>query len=223
MNVLLKRMLLLPVAVFGAALLVVLLSLVAGRWDLPFFWAYASVYALLAVVGFLTVDPDLLRERMRSDLRDRSLLVITAKLASCAHLIVAGLDVGRYHWSDTIPILLRIIGLGGFAAGFAVAMWAMAVNRFFIPTVRIQTERGHHLITAGPYRYVRHPGYTGVIIGVLCSCLALGSWLAAIPMVCLAGGILWRVVIEDRFLAERLDGYVEYTDRVPFRLLPRVW
>ncbi len=102
-------------------------------------------------------------------------------------------------------------------------MWAMAVNRFFVPTVRIQHERGHHLVTSGPYEYVRHPGYSGMIIAVLCSGPALGSWLAAIPMACLAGGVLGRVVVEDRFLAEHLDGYVEYRHWVPFRLLPRVW
>ena len=223
MNTFTKRMLLLPVAVLATAFVAALLFLSAGRWDLPFFWAYVLAYALLAVGGFLSIDPDLIRERMRSGLRDRSLLVASAKLAMWVHLIVAGLDVGRYHWSDAVPIPLRIIGLVGFAAGFGVVVWAMAVNRFFIPTVRIQSERGHHLITAGPYGYVRHPGYAGIVIGVLCSGLALGSWLAATPMVCLAGGIFRRVVVEDRFLAEHLDGYVEYMDRVQVRLFPRVW
>ncbi len=223
MNASTKRMLLLPVAVLATGFVAALLFLSAGRWDLPFFWAYVLVYAVLAVGGFLSIDPDLIRERMRSGLRDRSLLVASAKLAMWVHLIVAGLDVGRYHWSDTVPIPLQISGLVGFAAGFGVVVWAMAVNRFFIPTVRIQSERGHHLVTAGPYGYVRHPGYAGIVIGVLCSGLALGSWLAATPMVCLAGGIFRRVVVEDRFLAEHLDGYVEYMDRVQVRLFPRVW
>jgi protein-S-isoprenylcysteine O-methyltransferase Ste14 len=79
------------------------------------------------------------------------------------------------------------------------------------------------VVTSGPYRYVRHPGYAVVIVGVVCSGLTLGSWLAMIPMMALVGGILVRVVVEDQFLAEHLEGYVEYMDRVSFRLLPHVW
>ncbi len=170
-----KRFILLLVGFAATAVLAAVLFLSAGRWDLPFFWAYVVVYGLVAVVGFLTIDPELIRERFRSGLRDPSPLVFMAKLAMWSHLIIAGLDAGRYHWSDTVPTLLQICGLIGFAAGCGIVVSAMAVNRFFIATVRIQTERDHHLITSGPYRYVRHPGYAGIIISVISSGLALGS------------------------------------------------
>ena len=99
----------------------------------------------------------------------------------------------------------------------------MAVNRFFSPVVRIQTERGHHLITAGPYRYVRHPGYAGLLVGMPCSALALGSWLSGIPLLLICLFTIRRAVVEDRFLLENLDGYEAYAQTVPYRLVPCVW
>jgi protein-S-isoprenylcysteine O-methyltransferase Ste14 len=123
-----------------------------------------------------------------------------------AHWIVAGLDAGRFHWSNSIPFTLQIGGLIGFAVSMGLAFWAMAVNPFFSPLVRIQTERGHRLITEGPYRCVRHPGYLGGIVGFLCSGLALGSWWSLLPMGLLDVLILRRTVLEDRFLRDKLEG-----------------
>jgi len=91
---------------------------------------------------------------------------------------MAGLDRGRLHWSDTVPISLRVIGLAVFLPAQAVILWAMRVNRFFSSVVRIQTERDHRVITTGPYRWVRHPGYSAALLMILISGLALGSWLA---------------------------------------------
>ena len=83
------------------------------------------------------------------------------------HWIVAGLDRGRFHWSDSVPAWLQALGLIAVAAGYALCFWAMAVNRFFSSVVRIQTDRGQHVITAGPYACVRHPGYlAGIVIMV---------------------------------------------------------
>jgi protein-S-isoprenylcysteine O-methyltransferase Ste14 len=99
----------------------------------------------------------------------------------------------------------------------------MAVNRFFIPIVRIQSERGHRLVSSGPYRFVRHPGYAGRALVMVCSGPALGSWIAVIPMLIFVTGLFHRVTVEDRFLAENLEGYREYAQRVRFRLLPSVF
>ena len=217
------RFLVVPLAVLVGAALGAVLSVAAGRWDIPQFWAYAVLYSLLAICYLYVVGPELIRERIRCGTRRRIPLAIAAQLAMGTHLIVAGLDVGRFHWSDTIPAELHIVGLAGFAISAGVVMWAMAMNPFFLPAVEIQPERGHHVITAGPYGWVRHPGYAGIILSVICSTLALGSWLSGAPMLVLIGGILVRVTREDRFLAERLEGYVEYSKRVRYRLLPMVW
>src|SRR5262249_52130010 len=95
------------------------------------------------------------------------------------HWIVAGLDRGRFHWSDYVPSWLQGICLFAVAAGYALALWAMRVNRFFSSVIRIQTDRGQYVVTTGPYAFVRHPGYTAGILIIVASGPALGSWLAA--------------------------------------------
>jgi protein-S-isoprenylcysteine O-methyltransferase Ste14 len=99
----------------------------------------------------------------------------------------------------------------------------MAVNRFFSPVARIQPERGHRAIGPGPYRYVRHPGYAGGLLAMLCGGVALGSWYSLIPMLPVALLTLRRTVLEDRLLRAELAGYEAYACRVASRLLPGVW
>lgn len=212
-------------AIGPVALLMVVLFGSAGRWNLPFFWAYIGVTAILALAGMLTVDPDLQQERWHPAARDTEFWVMLLIGLPCVlgHWVVAGLDVGRFHWSDRVSLAAQIAGLIVSGASWRVTIAAMGVNRFFSPVVRIQTERGHHLVTAGPYHYVRHPGYAGAIIGLMSSSLALGSWWAVVPVGPLIGLITARTVSEDRFLQKELPGYVEYANRVRYRLLPGLW
>ena len=139
------------------------------------------------------------------------------------HVVVASLDVGRLQWSNVVPLWLQVVGLVGFGMSVAMLIWAMSVNRFFSPVVRIQSERGHRIVTDGPYRYVRHPGYTAMLLLGPASCLALGSLLAFFPVVAWMVLIIRRTVIEDRVLRESLSGYREYADRVRYRLAPQIW
>ena len=94
------------------------------------------------------------------------------------HWIAAGLDRGRFHWSDGVPDWLQALGLAAMTAGYALALWAMRVNRFFSSVVRIQSDRGHHLVDTGPYAVIRHPGYAAGVIIIVASGIGLGSWLA---------------------------------------------
>ncbi len=212
----------------GLAVLGVLIAVLfgsAGRWDLPYFWAYVGINAALVVAGAYTVDPELQRERWRPAKRDREFwhVVLVALPCWLAHLVVAGLDVGRFHWSTPLPPAVQVLGLAISFASWGLVLRAMVVNRFFSPVVRIQTERGHHVVTTGPYRYVRHPGYSGAIDGLLSSPLALGSWWALAPVIPLALVIGRRAATEDRFLRAQLPGYAAYAARVRYRLLPGIW
>ncbi len=219
-----RNLLLVTLVLAMTALAALIMFTAAGTWRLPFFWAYIAVVAAVSVAALLLMDPGLLKERFRPGPGGRDRWVIhLLKLLLWAHLILAGLDVGRLHWSDTVPLVVQIVGLAGFAAGFGLAIWAMVVNRFFSTVVRLQEDRGHHLITTGPYAWVRHPGYTGILVGMLSSPLALGSWLSGVPTVLFALLILRRTIIEDRFLKEHLPGYVGYAGRIRYRLLPAVW
>ena len=89
--------------------------------------------------------------------------------------------------------------------------------------MRIQTERGHHVIEDGPYRYVRHPGYVGFFSWCLATPLLLGSWWALVPGALSVVGIFVRAALEDRTLRTELEGYEDYTTRVRYRLIPGLW
>lgn len=104
-----------------------------------------------------------------------------------------------------------------------ITLWAMAANRFFSATVRIQEEHGHSVISQGPYRFVRHPGYTGGIIYQIAVPLVLGSWWALIPSLLAVACFILRTALEDHTLQAELDGYQTYAQRVRYRLLPGVW
>ena len=196
----------------------------AGRWDLPFAWACIGIYAAFVVLILFKIDPALRQERLNpaSGGQDRCLRwAMLPFISGC--WIVAGLDVGRFHWSDSVPFGGRVAGLIGLAASLGFTFWAMLANRFFSPVVRIQQERGHHLIATGPYQYLRHPGYLGIIGGPLFATLALGSWWALLPAAGIVFLIVRRTAMEDRFLLRELEGYPAYAEKVRYRLLPGVW
>lgn len=196
----------------------------AGTLDLPWFWSLLTVHAALVLVGLFAIDPDLRRERFRPGPggTDRLLRWIAMPFL-LAHLVIAGLDVGRFHWTGDVPLAAHLIGLIGYALGLGLSIWAMHANRFFSPVVRIQEERGHHVVTGGPYRYLRHPGYLGVLVACLCGALVLGSWWSLLPLVPVGLLMIRRAVVEDRFLHRELEGYPQYASQVRYRLLPGVW
>jgi protein-S-isoprenylcysteine O-methyltransferase Ste14 len=207
------------VALVGACLFVS-----AGRWDLPWFWAYLGVWAAAMVAGSFLIDPTLVQERLRPGPggKDYGTVVVVTPLM-LGQSLVAGLDVGRFYWSDGVSPAVQGVGLLAVAAALAVVVWAMAVNRFFSPVVRIQTDRGHHLVTSGPYRFVRHPAYAAFPFLMVGSGLALGSWLAALIGLLLVLPVLRRTAVEDRVLREHLDGYAAYAQQVRYRMFPGVW
>jgi protein-S-isoprenylcysteine O-methyltransferase Ste14 len=206
------------------AVMVVALFASAGTLSFVSFWIFIALMAAVFVASFLWVDPDLARERMRPGGQRPPLGLQFFVIVMIAHWIVAGLDRGRYHWSDSVPDWLQAIALVALAAGYALALWAMVVNRFFSSVVRIQTDRGQHVIDTGPYAVIRHPGYLAGIVIVVASGIALGSWLAALMII--VGSLpflMYRAITEDRVLQAELPGYRDYAARVRWRVLPGVW
>lgn len=197
---------------------------VAGRVDLPMLNAYVGVLAATFLVASLFVDPDLMRERMRRGQTgaDQGRLAVI-RLIFGAFVLIALLDIGRFHWSDSVPRALQVTALLVAAFGMAWTFWAVAANRFFVPVIRIQSERGHRVVSDGPYALVRHPGYLGNVIAAPVTALALGSWWALVPALAIALLFVVRTAHEDRFLRENLDGYADYAARVRWRLVPGLW
>src|SRR6516165_8714786 len=196
----------------------------AGTLAIASFWVYLAILAVVMIVSFAALDPGLLRERMRPGGKKSPLPLSIFSLVLFAHWIVAGLDRGRFHWSDDVPGWLQGVCLFTVAAGYALALWAMRVNRFFSSAIRIQTDRGQHVVTTGPYAFVRHPGYTAGILIMAASGPALGSWLAAALVVIFSlPFLLYRAITEDRILQVELAGYSDYAARVRWQLVPGIW
>ena len=200
------------------------LFLVAGTWRDPWLWTYVVVWSALVLYATVSIDDDLAQERLHPPTAgaDGTALHFVRAVA-LAHLLVGALDVGRWHLTAPVAPLLHACALAALPVTFGLFFRAMRENRFFSSVIRVQRDRGHHVIDTGPYAIVRHPGYVGMLLGMPISGLALGSWTAA-----LIGGVvsllaLRRVVVEDAFLTRNLDGYAVYADRVKYRVIPGVW
>ena len=136
--------------------------------------------------------------------------------------LIAGLDA-RFNWSPAFGLPVKLVSLTVILAGYVLASWALIENRYFSGVVRIQTDRGHRVVSSGPYSYIRHPGYAGALLTYLVTPLFLDALTAFAPAAVLAVLLVVRTYLEDRTLQEQLDGYREYAKRVPHRLLPRIW
>lgn len=196
-------------------------------------WINGWVYFLLACLSQLVstiilakVNPQLLNARgsvVKEDTKgfDRVWIALYPVL-TLVNLVIIGFDAVRFHWSS-MPIWLSILALVLFIPAFIMATWAMAVNKFFEWTVRIQDDRGQYVCKDGPYRLIRHPGYTGLIISVMVYPLILGSCWGLVLSFILAIVIIARTALEDRTLQRELPGYREYASIVRYRLLPFIW
>lgn len=217
------------VAVFAVILAMDLLLFVpAGRLDWPAAWILSLLYGVFllayAVWGTLKA-PDLLEERsqMAENVKvwDKVIVAIYTVLL-LATFVLAGLDVGRVRWSQ-MAVAWQVLGLVGMVLSGGLIFWTILTNAYLGRMVRIQEDRGHQVVTGGPYRFVRHPMYVGIILLFPCMTLFLGSWWALVGASLIAMLMVIRTALEDRTLKAELPGYAEYAQRVRYRLLPGVW
>jgi protein-S-isoprenylcysteine O-methyltransferase Ste14 len=217
-----------PVALQVIALTATLF-LCAGRIDWLFGWLFVGAFAALSGLAYLVVlpgDPELASERRsaKKNIRgvDRVLTSMMAIYLPVAILVVAGYSQ-RFGWSPVFPVGVQVAGLTIAVAGYLFTTWAVATNTFFSSAVRIQEDRGHRVISDGPYRYVRHPGYAGFIFFWAGSAVLLGSPWSLIPAAGVATMSALRILLEEKTLRGGLDGYEDYTQSVRYRVLPGVW
>jgi protein-S-isoprenylcysteine O-methyltransferase Ste14 len=199
-----------------------LLFLAAGSMQFSSLRNYIMMFSALLLLTMFSVDPGLAEERSRLANKTTTPGRFAAGLLFLATVALAALDIGRLHWFDSVSAEVRLANLLLFAAATTLQLWAMVANRFFSPEICLQSERGHQLITSGPYRFLRHPGYVAMLISVPASALAIGSCLALAPAIAFCFVVLRRIPVEEEFLERNLTGYCEYMRQVRGRLLPRV-
>jgi protein-S-isoprenylcysteine O-methyltransferase Ste14 len=214
---------------FAKAVVALILFLSAGRWDWGMGWVYVGVFFAFDLATALVVlphHPALLAERAQLQEGTKGWDKIVVRLAAAyfpmASWIVAGLNE-RWGWKPDVAPAVQIVALLVVLIGYGITVWAMGVNAYFSTTVRLQSDRGHKVITSGPYHIVRHPGYVGAILFTLSAPLLLGSVWAVIPALLSAVFYVVRTILEDRMLHEELEGYPEYAASVRHRLLPGIW
>ena len=197
----------------------------AGTLNWPMAWVLIGIYIAVFAAILLLVNDGLLEERSKRHADSKAwdrILVVVLFLMGFVVLAVAGFD-HRFGWTGPLPPVLVYTAAALVILGNALAVWASVRNKFFSATVRIQDDRDHTVVSDGPYRFVRHPGYAGMITYVICQPLMLGSLVALVPAVITAGLFLLRTSLEDRTLQEELTGYREYAGQVRYRLVPGVW
>lgn len=191
-------------------------------------WLFLVIYSaitVLAIAYLLRVNPEVIVARSRwhqGTKRWDLFLTPPILVAFPAILVVAALDDGRFHWFP-LPWWICVVGYVLLLFGFGGLAWASAVNKFFEPTVRIQADRGQTVIQAGPYAFVRHPGYASGLPMFAGMALALGSLWALIP-----GALAWLLLLirarwEDAMLQAELSGYRDYAQKVRYKVIPGVW
>jgi len=204
--------------------------LISRQWD----WWEAWVYAIIGILGFAISrvlaarrHPDLLAERARflqhEDAKpwDKYLSPLVG-LGGGLIPLVAGLDA-LFDLSPPFSLPVKILALVSILAGYALGSYALIENRFFSGMVRIQTDRGHQVVSSGPYRWVRHPGYAGALLTYLATPFFLDSKWAFLPVVFISIVLVIRTNLEDKVLQNELEGYRDYARRVRYRLLSGVW
>lgn len=212
----------------GTLTFFLIIFLSAGKLD---YWqglVYIAIGLIMVILNYtiLKPDSDLLAERSKpgqgTKQWDKVLLGLSLLLTITMY-VIAGLDSGRFHWSPDFHMSLHAIGIFLTVSGQLLFLIAQKQNKFFSSTVRIQSDREHTVCECGLYRIVRHPAYLGSIIQSLGFPLLFGSIWSIIPagMLIIISAI--RTYLEDKTLKEELKGYIEYSNKTPYRIIPFIW
>jgi protein-S-isoprenylcysteine O-methyltransferase Ste14 len=211
------------------ALQAALLLGVAGDWTWPQGWTYlGEVLALSSAttIGLMMNDPELLKARMSSPLKsnqrpvDRAIMMAFFA-AYVGWFVLIGLD-HRFMWTST-PLIVQILGAALIGAGMVLVWETFRANTFATTQVRVQAERAQTVIDSGPYRYIRHPMYAGMVLFVIGTALMLGSLWGLAATLVLFAMLGLRIRGEEQVLKQDLAGYGDYMTKTPWRIVPGVW
>jgi protein-S-isoprenylcysteine O-methyltransferase Ste14 len=202
----------------------------AGTWRWPAGWVFLAEiggFGIAISLWLARYDPALLAERMSFGFQpaqkawDKA-FIVTLIVLWCGWLVLMGLDAVRFRWSS-VPVWLQAAGAILIALCMYIAYLTFRANSYAAPVVKIQTERGHRVVSTGPYAHVRHPMYAGALLFFIGTPLLLGSWWGLVAAPLITALLIARLLMEERMLADELAGYREYAARVRYRLIPGVW
>ena len=208
-------------------ILALCLFIAAGTAAWPAAWIFLGlllVSSLPITWWLLKYDPELIEERLRfrPELSWDKVFVAVALAFFLFWLILMPLNAVRFHWSQ-MPSVLKTLGALVLLISMYISFLTLRENPYSSAVVRVQKERGQTVISTGPYSYVRHPMYTGVILFFLGTSLLLGSWFGVLCALAFALLFAIRAVLEERVLRKELEGYDAYMARVKYRFFPRIW
>jgi len=221
------------IILFVAVLLLLpaIIFLLAGNWLWIEGWIltvwWIALYAAIFVYLYRN-DPALLIERLRrpgtgGEKRWDTYWVYGVEIGFFSWLAIMPLDAQRYKWSPPFPLWVQTIGVIGLVLSFFLMYRAYTDNPFLSALVRLQTERGQHVVSTGVYGFVRHPMYLGAILMFIGAPLLLDSLYGVLIGIVVSLYVAARIIGEERMLTSELRGYTEYKKMVRYRLIPYVW
>lgn len=212
--------------VIGVIVLGVVLCLLAGSFTYWRGWALTILFALLTTSQGIYLgikDPELLKRRTQvapeGESRAERIFIVIGLLGGLGQFVLSALD-RRFGWSQ-VPVWVSVLGDALVVVSFYVYYLVFRENSYAASSIK--TFEGQNVISTGPYAFVRHPKYVGDLFLVIGIPLALGSWWALALIVLSIAGLAWRILDEEKLLKRDLPGYVEYTDKVRYRLVPHLW
>lgn len=202
-----------------------ILFVAAGTLSWKWAWYVLLLGLFLLIINLIVLPAELIEERGRKKENAKKwdrMLTSIVMIPTILMYVFSGLD-RRFNWTGDVHIILNIAGLAFILLGSLLFTWSMASNKFFSTLVRLQTDRQQTVVTEGPYKYVRHPGYLGYIIFTLATPIALGAFWGLIFSVLIGILLIVRTSLEDATLKKELPGYAEYTGNVKYKLIPLLW
>jgi protein-S-isoprenylcysteine O-methyltransferase Ste14 len=202
-----------------------ILFVAAGTLSWKWAWYILLLGFALLIFNWIALPAELIEERGRKKENVKKWDKMLSSIISVWVILMyvfSGLD-RRFHWTGDISVFINIAGLVFIFIGSLLFTWSMASNKFFSTLVRLQTDRLQTVVTEGPYKLVRHPGYLGYITFTLATPVALGTFWGLVFSGIISILLIVRTTLEDVTLKKELPGYAEYTEDVKYKLIPFLW
>lgn len=190
-------------------------------------WLYLLTFAVstaLITIYLFKNDPNLLKRRLNAGStaekeKSQKTIQSMASVFFCLIYIIAGFDY-RFRWSN-ISIYISLLANIFVILGFFIVFLVFKENSY--TSAIIEVDKDQKVISTGMYAIVRHPMYSGAILMLVFSAVALGSYWALLSVIALTLTIIARLLHEEKFLSKNLSGYEEYCEKVKYRLIPFIW